>query len=288
MSRVLAACLILQLAAPAHALVVCADPNNLPFSNQAQQGFENKLVTLLARDLNSDVRYVWWAQRRGFARHTLAPQGCDLWPGVARGTGGVKSSNPYYRSSYVFVTRRASALGHLSLDDPRLRTLTIAVQLVGYDAMNTPPAQALAARGITDNVRGFPVFGDYSRPNPPAAIIDAVASGAVDVALVWGPLAGYFAARAAAPLSLEPVEGGDQWPMAYDISLGVRPDEDDLRQRLDAALAREQPQIEALLEQYGIPHQPPQGPPPLPVRRPAPAAPPEAATSALPTAGRGL
>jgi mxaJ protein len=252
-----AALLVLQLGAPAHALVVCADPNNLPFSNRAGQGFENKLVTLLARDLHTTIQYVWWAQRRGFARHTLTPQGCDLWPGVASGAHGLKASHPYYRSTYVFVTRQAAALEHLSLDDPRLRTLTIGVQLVGYEAMNTPPAQALAARGITQNVRGFSVFGDYTRPNPPARIIEAVARREVDVALVWGPLAGYFARRASAPLRVEPVDDVGEWPMSYDIAVGVRADEEQLRERIDAALNAEAVSIEALLRSYHIPHLPP-------------------------------
>jgi len=166
MRRALGALLALQLAAPAHALVVCADPNNLPFSNREGQGFENKLVTLLARDLHTAVQYIWWAQRRGFARHTLTPQGCDLWPGVAIGTKGLKTSRPYYRSSYVFVTRKTQALEHLSLDDARLRTLTIGVQLVGYEAMNTPPAQALAARGITENVGHWPGTSRNGPPSP--------------------------------------------------------------------------------------------------------------------------
>ena len=256
MRRTLSALLALQLAAPAYALVVCADPNNLPFSNRAGQGFENKLVTLLAGDLHTDVQYVWWAQRRGFARSTLTPQGCDLWPGVATGTRGLKTSHPYYRSTYVFVTRRADALEHLSLDDPRLRTLTIGVQLVGYEAMNTPPAQELAARGITQNIRGFSIFGDYTRANPPAKIIDAVAGGEVDVALVWGPLAGYFAQRSSIPLRLEPVENTGHSPMSYDIALGVRRDADELRSRLDAALVAERTNIEALLRRYHIPQLP--------------------------------
>ncbi len=253
MRRGLWALLALPLAAPAHSLVVCADPNNLPFSNRAGEGFENKLVDVLAHDLHTDVQYVWWAQRRGFARHTLTPEGCDLWPGVAAGAEDLKTSHPYYRSSYVFVTRRDAPLEHLTLDDPRLRTLTIGVQLVGYEATNTPPAQALAARGITRNVRGFSLFGDYTRPNPPARIIDAVARGEVDVALAWGPLAGYFAERSPTPLRLEPVEEVPDWPMSYAIAVGVRKDENELRDRLDAALTAERPRIEALLRSYHIP-----------------------------------
>jgi quinoprotein dehydrogenase-associated probable ABC transporter substrate-binding protein len=253
MKRALASLPVLLIATPAVALVVCADPNNLPFSNRAGAGFENKLVTLLARDLHTDVQYIWWAQRRGFVRHTLTPQGCELWPGVAVGTEGLKTSRPYYRSTYVFVTRRPDALQHLSLADPRLRTMTIGVQMVGYEATNTPPAQALAERGLTQNVRGFMLFGDYARPNPPAAIVDAVASGAVDVALVWGPLAGYFSQQSPVPLRLEPVPDSGKWPMAYDIALGVRRDDDRLRDRLDAALIAEKPAIDALLREYHVP-----------------------------------
>ncbi len=253
MKRSLATLPVLLIAMPAFALVVCADPNNLPFSNRAGEGFENKLVSLLARDLRTPVQYIWWAQRRGFVRHTLTPQGCDLWPGVAVGTEGVKTSRPYYRSTYEFVTRREDPLQHLSLDDPRLQRLTIGVQMVGYEAINTPPAQALAERGLTQNIRGFMLFGDYQRPNPPAAIIHAVANSSIDVALVWGPLAGYFAHRQAVPLRLEPVRSSGQWPMAYDIALGVRADEDGLRQRLDGVLAAEQASIDALLREYHVP-----------------------------------
>ncbi len=242
-----------QAMGPASALVVCADPNNLPYSNRDQQGFENKLVQMLARDLHTRVQYVWWAQRRGFARNTLGGSRCDLWPGVAQGLTSMSTSHPYYRSTYVFVTRAGRALQGLSLDDTRLRTLVIGVQLVGYDAMNTPPAQALAQRGLTQNIRGYMLFGDYSRPNPSSAIVEAVARGDIDVALVWGPLAGYFAARAAVPLRLEPVPRDGALDMAYDISVGVRRDDTALQQRIDAALQAEQPAIAALLRQYRVP-----------------------------------
>jgi mxaJ protein len=256
MRRVLALLALWLLATPAFALIVCADPNNLPFSNRAREGFENKLVTLLARDLHTEVQYLWWAQRRGFPRHTLTPAGCDLWPGVAVGTEGVRTTRPYYRSTYEFVTRRADPLAHLSLGDPRLRKLTIGVQMVGYEAINTPPAQALAERGLTQNVRGFTLFGDYREPNPPAAIVHAVADGAVDVALVWGPLAGYFARQSAVPLRLEPITDSSRWRMSFDIALGVRSDEEELRERLDGVLAAEQPTIDALLHDFHIPRVP--------------------------------
>lgn len=237
-------------------LVVCADPNNLPFSNQAGEGFENKIAALLATDLDAQIRYVWWAQRRGFVRNTLNEARCDLWPGVATDVQTLATTHPYYRSSYQFLTRADRPLRGLTLDDPRLKSLTVGVQMVGADAMNTPPAHALARRGIVENVRGYMLYGDYQRANPPAAIIEAVAHGDVDVALVWGPLAGYFASRSPVPLRLEPVTpalDGPDWPMAFDISVGVRRGDPALRDRIDALLDREKTRIDAILEQYHVP-----------------------------------
>ncbi len=169
-------------------LVVCADPNNLPFSNRAEAGFENRIARLVATDLHASIRYVWWAQRRGYARNTLGESKCDIWPGIAAGVDMVATTRPYYRASYMFVTRAADSLTHLTLDDPRLRQLKLGVQLVGDDAMNTPPSHALARRGLNTNVEGFMLYGDYRQPNPPSRIVDAVADGSIDVALVWGPL----------------------------------------------------------------------------------------------------
>jgi len=251
---------ILLQAAPAPAqpreLVVCTDPNNLPFSNRAGEGFENKIAALLARDLGAKISYIWWAQRRGYVRNTLNEAKCDIWPGVASGVEMVATTRPYYRSTYVFLTRKDRPLGGLTLDDPRLKSLSIGVQMVGDDAMNTPPAHAMASRGLIDNIRGYMLYGDYQQPNPPSAIIDAVAKGDVDVALVWGPLAGYFAQRSAVPLRIEPVTpwlDQAQWPMVYDISVGVRRDEPGLRKAIEAVLEKEKPTIDALLRDYGVP-----------------------------------
>ncbi|MFO1467402.1 MAG: quinoprotein dehydrogenase-associated putative ABC transporter substrate-binding protein [Steroidobacteraceae bacterium] len=244
------------LGAQGKVLTVCADPNNLPFSNLARQGFENKIVEMLAREMRIPVQYVWWAQRRGYARNTLGRERCDIWPGVASGIDNVRTTRPYYRSSYVFVTRARAGLDGLSLDDERLRSLMVGIQMIGNEAMNTPPAHALARRGITVNVRGYMLYGDYARPNPPAAIVDAVAHGDIDVGLVWGPLAGYFSLRSPVPLSLQPVQptsDGPQWPMQYAIAMGVRRDEPQLLAKLNALLAREQPVIDALLEAYQVP-----------------------------------
>ena len=239
-------------------LVACADPNNLPFSNRAQQGFENEIAELVAKKFHMQLRYTWWAQRRGFIRNTLNDTKCDVWLGVAHGVGRVTTTRPYYRSSYMFVTRADAPLAGLTLDDRRLTSLLIGVQMIGNDAMNTPPAHAVAVRGMTDNVRGYMVYGNYVQPNPAAAIIDAVANKHVDVAIVWGPLAGYFAKRSPVALRLEPVTPAHEptSPMIYDISMGVRRDNEVLRERLDAFLSKEAPAIDEILRQYGIPRLP--------------------------------
>lgn len=257
-SLLLAACLIsaCPLLAQARTLVVCADPNNLPFSNRAREGFENKIAELVARDLSANIEYVWWAQRRGYARNTVNADKCDVWAGVATGVEMLATTAPYYRSTYVFVTRADRPLSGLSLDDERLRHLSIGVQMVGDDATNTPPAHALARRGIVENVHGFMLYGDYGRADPPAAIVQAVASGDVDVALVWGPLAGYFAEKSRTKLRLEPVTptpDGGHLPMRFDIGMGVRKNDRELKGEIEAILAREKPAIEATLREYGVP-----------------------------------
>jgi len=243
-------------AADAAVLRVCADPNNLPFSDQAGRGFENEIVELIAKDLGSTVDYTWWAQRRGYVRHTLKEDVCDIWSGVVSGNETMTSTRPYYRSSYVFVTRADRRLHIASFDDPQLRELIIGVQMIGSDAMNTPPAHALSRRGIVENVRGYMLYGDYRQPHPPSAIIDAVENGDVDVAVVWGPMAGYFAAQGSAPLAVEPVQpwrDGRELPMAFYISMGVRRGDNALLQRLNDSLERNQTAISAILAEYHVP-----------------------------------
>src|SRR5882724_3677532 len=209
---------------PSRELRVCADPNNLPFSNQREEGFENRLAKLIATELGASVRYTWWPQRRGFIRNTLAAGKCDVVMGMTSGAERMLTTKPYYRSTYVFVFRKDRHLAVKSLDDPSLHTLRIGVQLVGDDYANTPPVHALSRRGISGNLVGFSVFGDYSQENPPARIIDAVISRDVDLAVAWGPLAGYFAKRAPVALVVVPVSPEIDPPalrFTFEISLGV-------------------------------------------------------------------
>src|SRR4051812_2964308 len=174
-------------------LRVCSDPNNLPFSNQQGEGFENRIAELIAKELHAKVRYTWWAQRRGFFRNTLKANACDIVMGIPSNFELALPTQPYYRSSYVFVYRKDLGAPIRSFDDPRLATLKIGVQLVGDDAANTPPAHALSRRHYIENVVGFTLYGNYAEANPPEKILTAVLQRDVDVAVVWGPLAGYFA-----------------------------------------------------------------------------------------------
>jgi mxaJ protein len=250
--------MILALAAaPAAAreLRVCADPNNLPFSNEAREGFENRIVDLIAEELGATVSYTWWAQRRGFVRNTLKAHLCDLVAGTPANMEMLRTTRPYYRSSYVFVTR-ADGPQVASFDDPVLRDVKVGVHLIGNDGFNTPPAHALSRRGIVDSVRGYTIYGDYAKPNPPARLVEAVANGEVDVAVVWGPLAGYFAPREGVPLKVTPVRplvDGPRLPMTFDISMGVRREDEALRQDIDGILARRKADIDAILLDYGVP-----------------------------------
>ncbi len=233
-------------------LRVCADPNNLPFSNQRGEGLENRLAELLARELKTSVSYVWWAQRRGFIRNTLAAGQCDVVMGVPSDLPAVLTTRPYYRSRYVFVSRADRNLVVRSFDDPILRQLRIGVQVVG-DGGNTPPMDALARRGIAKNLVGYTVFGDYAQPNPPARIVEAVSRGDVDIAVVWGPLAGFFADKYAVPLTLTPVPKDGRLPFEFAISLAVRKGDEGRRTTLDGILVSRRAEIEKILDEYHVP-----------------------------------
>ncbi|MBM7484392.1 MULTISPECIES: substrate-binding domain-containing protein [Bradyrhizobium] len=237
-------------------LRVCADPNNLPFSNSAEAGFENRLAAMVAEHFGLQVSYTWWAQRRGFIRNTLKAGKCDVVMGVPSGYDLVETTKPYYRSSYVFVTRQDQHLELSSLLDPRLHHLAIGVHLIGDDGNNPPPAQALGEQGIVDNVRGYSIYGDYREANPPARLIEAVESGSLDVAAAWGPLGGYFAQRSLVPLTVMPIRDYERFApqqFQFAIAMGVRKGDDALRDRLNAFIDEHRSEITSLLLSYGVP-----------------------------------
>jgi len=244
-----------QTAPTSRVLRVCADPNNLPYSNERQQGFENRIAELVAREMKAELRYVWWAQRRGYIRNSLRAGLCDVFIGMPTGLDMVLVTRPYYRSTYAFVTKR-SGPRITSFDDPKLKRLRVGVQLIGDDYANAPPAEALSNRGMIRNVRGYSVIGNYRDPNPPSRIVKAVERGEVDVAVVWGPLAGYFARRSAVPLRVVPVSPEvdvPYLPFVFDIAMGVRRGDTALRDTLDAIIARRQHDIDRILADYGVP-----------------------------------
>lgn len=239
------------------ALRVCADPNNMPFSDSAGHGFENRIASLVARDLHEPVAYTWWAQRRGFVRNTLGAQRCDVVIGIIAGDEQLSTTTPYYRSTYVFVTRRSSNLHLASMNDPRLRRVRIGIHVIGDDYNSLPPGVALAGRGIVRNVVGYSIYGNYAEPNPPAALIEGVERGDVDVAVAWGPLAGYFAKHSPVPLVVAPIEPSMDartgTVFTFPIAIGVRKGNEALRDVLQRVIDRDGARIHAILNEYGVP-----------------------------------
>ena len=250
------AALLLTCACAVHGetreLRVCADPDNLPMSHEDGSGFENRIARLVADEMQATLTYEWLPLRRGFVRKTMGAGLCDVFIGVPKDFERVMTTRPYYRSTYVFVDG-PGARGIDSFDDPRLRRLRIGVQLVGNDLAATPPGHALAASGNTDNVRGFTIFGDG-----PASqrMVAAVSRGELDAALVWGPQAGWFAARSVTPLEVRPahpLRALAAMPFEFDIAMGVRRGDKALRDELDAILERRRGDIDAILAQYSVP-----------------------------------
>lgn len=235
--------------AQARTLRVCADPDNLPFSNTRQQGFENQIAKLAAHGLHAQLVYQWQRMGRGFVRDYLNAGQCDLLVGVPANFRPVLTTSPYYRSSYVFVTRRESHLKPASLDDPSLHGLKIGIQALDEDY--TPPATALARRGLQNEVVPFDSTGKDAD-----SIIRAVASRRVDTAIVWGPLAGFYAKRFASALQLTPVTpevDPPNLPFTFAISMGVRKGNIALRNQLETFLQRHRDEIRGILDQYGVP-----------------------------------
>ena len=234
-------------------LRVCNDPDNMPFSNQKEEGFENKIAQLIAKDWKAKLDYVWYPVRRGYFR-ILNGMYCDL---IIQAPGGLDmagTTQPYYRSGYVFVTRQDGKLADIeSLSDPRLKKARIGVTLLPSDEQ-LPPTMALSHHGVVGNLRGY--FGWYNDDDRPEDIVNAVADDSVDVAIVWGPLAGYFAKHSKVPLKITPLGERDSLadvPFRYNIGMAVRRSDKELRDSLEKTLKEKAPEIQAILKEYGIP-----------------------------------
>ncbi len=229
-------------------LRVCGDPDNLPYSNERLEGFENRIAGVVAAELGAAPVYAWWPHQRGLVRNTIDAGTCDVIFGVPEGLDFVLWTKPYYRSSYVMAYRGDRGYDFRSLDAPELRELRIGVHV------NTPPEESLARRGLLDNVSTYSLFfdprGDRDRPRK---LLDDLVAGTVDVAVAWGPLAGYAATTSDAPLEIVPLEDEPGVPLSFDISMGVAKGNDELKDRLETAIDRRRTEILAILEEYGVP-----------------------------------
>ncbi|WP_024276309.1 quinoprotein dehydrogenase-associated putative ABC transporter substrate-binding protein [Hyphomicrobium sp. 802] len=230
-------------------LKVCADPNNMPYSNAKGEGFENRIAELVATDMGATAKFIWKPEWRGFVRKGLKAGLCDVVPGVPTNFERVRATKPYYTASYAFVQRQGAS-PITSFDDERLKTSRIGVQLVGNDGANTPPMDELARRGLNQHVQGFMVYGDWSKPNPLAPIVDAVSNGDIDIALVWGPIADYYAAREIPPLRVTPVTTGRL--MSFSIAMGVRKQDKELANEINRIIDRRRDDIRKILADYNI------------------------------------
>jgi mxaJ protein len=239
---------VVPVSAQSPSLRVCGDPDNLPYSNERLEGFENRIAAVVAAELGATPVYAWWPHQRGLVRNTIDAGTCDVIFGVPEGLDFVLWTKPYYRSSYVMAYRNDRGYDLRSLDAPELQQLRIGVHI------NTPPEESLARRGLLDNVSTYSLFfdprGDRDRPRK---LLDDLVAGAVDVAVAWGPLAGYAATTSDAPLELVPLEDETGVPLSFDISMGVAKGNEALKDRLEAAIDRRQAEILAILEEYGVP-----------------------------------
>jgi quinoprotein dehydrogenase-associated probable ABC transporter substrate-binding protein len=230
-------------------LRVCADPNNLPFSNEKGEGFENKVSELLAAKLDKKLAYVWYPQATGFVRNTLGAHRCDLIPGFPQGDELVQSTNPYYRTAYALVIKPGTGLDDLDrLGDPRLVGKRIGI------VAGTPPATYLAVNGLMRSAKPYPLVVDTRVDSSAQAMMRDLAGGEIDVGILWGPMAGYYARQANPPLRVVPLlkeSGGPQ--LAFRIAMGVRATDQNWKRQLNRLIAENQPDLNRLLLSFGVP-----------------------------------
>jgi quinoprotein dehydrogenase-associated probable ABC transporter substrate-binding protein len=230
------------------ALRVCADPSGLPFSNEKEEGFENRIAGLLAAKLSLKLQYTWYPNAIGFLRNTLRVHRCDLVLGIVSGADLVLSTNPYYRSSYVIVTRRVDGHEIDTIGDPRLAALRVGI------TAGTPPADLAARAGLMARARPYPLHVDTRAEQPGRHMIEDLAAGQIDAALLWGPIAGYFARGQGEALKIVPlVKEPKTTRTAFWISMAVRPGETEWKNTVNQALRDHQGAITAILKEYGVP-----------------------------------
>jgi quinoprotein dehydrogenase-associated probable ABC transporter substrate-binding protein len=230
-------------------LRVCADPRNMPFSDEKGEGFENKLAELLAQKLGKSLAYTWYPQAPGFVRNTLGAYKCDVIMGYPQGNDVLQSTNPYYRTAYALMFRPASGLeGVDTLADPRLKAKHIGI------VAGTPPASLLAANGLMSNAKPYPLVIDTRVDSSAQAMMADLAAGDIDAGVLWGPMAGYYAMKAKEPTSVVPLvkeRGGPR--LAYYITMGVRAADQEWKRQLNRLIVENQPAINGILTSFGVP-----------------------------------
>ena len=230
------------------ALKVCADPNNLPFSNEKKAGFENKIAEVMGTALGLKVEYTWFPQVIGFVRNTLQAHRCDLVMGTVAGDDIMQTTNPYYYTTYVMLYRSDKRPGFEGLQDPRLASLRLGV--VGA----TPPSDLLVRHDLMSHVKPYQLTVDTRAESPTHQMVQDVIDGTIDVGFLWGPIAGYYRKHDDLPLTLVPLKDEPSAPrMKYHIAMGVRGNEPEWRRRINAAILKQQPEITTILRDYGIP-----------------------------------
>jgi quinoprotein dehydrogenase-associated probable ABC transporter substrate-binding protein len=233
----------------AKVLRVCADPSNLPFSNEKGEGFENKVMELMAAKLDKKLAYVWYPQATGFVRNTLGARRCDVIPGFPQGDELAQTTNPYYRTAYALVIKPGNELDDLaSLGDPRLKEKRIGI------VAGTPPATYLAVNGLMLKAKPYPLVVDTRVDSVAQAMMRDLASGEIDVGVLWGPMAGYYAKQAKEPMRVALLlkeTGGPQ--LAFRIAMGVRPADQNWKRQLNKLIADNQADINRILLGFGVP-----------------------------------
>jgi quinoprotein dehydrogenase-associated probable ABC transporter substrate-binding protein len=230
-------------------LRVCADPRNLPFSEEKGEGFENKLAELVAQRLGKSLAYTWYPQAPGFVRNTLGSYKCDVIMGYPQGNDIVQSTNPYYRTAYALVFRPVGGLdGVDTLADPRLKAKRIGI------VAGTPPASLIATNGLMANAKPYPLVIDTRVDSSAQAMMKDLAAGDIDAGVLWGPMAGYYAMKAKEPTTVVPLvkeRGGPR--LAYYITMGVRAADQEWKRQLNRLIAENQPAINGILTSFGVP-----------------------------------
>ena len=240
-------------------LRICAEPDNLPFSNEKGEGFENKIAEVLAKDLGMTLEYTFLREKKGFLRQTLNANRCDVVIGVPSQLERVRKTQPYYRSTYAIVTRKDRQLELKSYDDPSWAGLKIGLHTIGDDGSNSPPAHVLGHHHLGANVLGYPLWGAEDEKDPQGEVVRAVAEKKIDAAIVWGPFAGYFAKPYGKTLVVRPAPSDLELPdqlMAWDITMAVRKDDEVLQAKLNKSLEHQSKKIQQILKDYHVPLEP--------------------------------